>query len=82
MKNIVVITSGKVRSPRQRVVGGVRVVQPEVVLSTGESLRELDDVPDVFRCDGGVRGGMTEGGIVVQTVHHPILSQIAGNVYN
>jgi hypothetical protein len=34
-----------------RVVG---VVQPEIVLRTGQNLTELDHVPDVSGCDRGV----------------------------
>lgn len=58
-------------------MGGVRVVEPEVVLGAGQRLRELDDVPYVLGGDGGVGGGVAERRVVVQPVDHPVLAQVA-----
>lgn len=55
----------------------IRVVQPEVVLGPGQSLRELDLVAHVPRVDGRVRGRRSERWVVVESVKGARLSRIA-----
>lgn len=61
-------------------MGRIRVVQPEVVLGSGQGLRELDHISDVLRCNRRIRSGVTKRRIVVQPVDHPVLTQVARNV--
>jgi hypothetical protein len=73
-------TCGEVGRPGERVVTGIGVVEPEVVLSPRQRLREFDHVSYVLRGDGGVGGWVSERGVVVQPVDHPFLAQIPRNV--
>lgn len=74
------LTCGKIGSPRERIVGGVRVVQPKIVLGSWERLGELDDVADVFGRDRSIGGRIAKRRVVVQPINHALLAQTAWNV--